>query len=98
MLCRVSSCQIGTNLEMKVRADVAALANLLATLRQRAELARVDLLGALGANYLAGHEPARAIPLLERADRMLIVLILPLLARIGPGSRKAAAHLGHVDE
>ncbi|MHB8588131.1 MAG: bacterial transcriptional activator domain-containing protein [Candidatus Dormibacteraceae bacterium] len=36
-------------------------------LRQRAEEARVTILGALAANHLARHEPQAAIPLLERA-------------------------------
>jgi DNA-binding SARP family transcriptional activator len=37
------------------------------TLRQVADTARVDIMGALAANHLARQEPRRAIPLLEQA-------------------------------
>ena len=38
-----------------------------ASLRTRAESARLPIMGALAANHLARKEPARAIPLLKRA-------------------------------
>ena len=37
------------------------------TLRQVADTARVDIMGALAANHLARQEPRKAIPLLEQA-------------------------------
>jgi len=37
------------------------------TLRQVADTARVDIMGALAANHLARQEPHKAIPLLELA-------------------------------
>jgi DNA-binding SARP family transcriptional activator len=37
------------------------------TLRQVADTARVDIMGALAANHLARQEPMKAIPLLEQA-------------------------------
>ena len=44
-----------------------AAGDLVRQLRQRAETARIDLMGALAANHIARLEPSRAIPLLEQA-------------------------------
>jgi Tfp pilus assembly protein PilF len=42
-------------------------AELVRALREAAETARVDLMGALAANHMARQDPAKAIPLLEQA-------------------------------
>jgi len=44
-----------------------AAAEYVRVLRQAAETARVDLMGALAADHLARQEPRKAIPLLEQA-------------------------------
>jgi len=54
-------------LEKEVNGARGAAGDLVRQLRQRAETARVDLMGALAANHMARQEPSRAIPLLERA-------------------------------
>jgi two-component SAPR family response regulator len=54
-------------LENEVTGGRGTAGDLVRDLRQRAETARVNLLGALAADYLARREPARAIPMLERA-------------------------------
>ena len=54
-------------LENAVNGARGAAGELVRQLRQRAETARIDLMGALAANYLARQEPSRAIPLLEQA-------------------------------
>ena len=52
---------------MKTKSPAGAAGELVRDLRQSVEAFRVDLLGALAANYLARREPARAVPLLEQA-------------------------------
>jgi DNA-binding SARP family transcriptional activator len=54
-------------LENGVNGARGAAGDLVRQLRQRAETARIDLMGALAANYIARQEPSRAIPLLEQA-------------------------------
>ena len=54
-------------LENGVNGARGAAGELVRQLRQRAETARIDLMGALAANHLARQEPGRAIPLLEQA-------------------------------
>jgi hypothetical protein len=54
-------------LENEVTGGRGTAGDLVRDLRQRAEAARVNLLGALAADYLARREPARAIQFLEQA-------------------------------
>jgi hypothetical protein len=54
-------------LENEVTGGRGTAGDLVRDLRQRAEGARVDLLGALAANYLDRRDAARAVPLLEQA-------------------------------
>jgi len=54
-------------LEKEVNGARGAAGDLVRQLRQRAETARIDLMGALAANFMARQEPSRAIPLLEQA-------------------------------
>ena len=54
-------------LEKEVNGARGAAGDLVRQLRQRAETARIDLMGALAANLIARQEPSRAIPLLEQA-------------------------------
>ncbi|HVS49754.1 MAG TPA: bacterial transcriptional activator domain-containing protein [Candidatus Dormibacteraeota bacterium] len=54
-------------LEKEVNGARGAAGDLVRQLRQRAETARIDLMGALAANLMARQEPSRAIPLLEQA-------------------------------
>lgn len=54
-------------LEKEVNGGRGAAGDLVRQLRQRAETARIDLMGALAANHIARQEPGRAIPLLEQA-------------------------------
>jgi DNA-binding SARP family transcriptional activator len=54
-------------LEKEVNGARGAAGDLVRQLRQRAETARIDLMGALAANHIARQEPGRAIPLLEQA-------------------------------
>jgi hypothetical protein len=54
-------------LENEVTGGRGTAGDLVRELRQRAETARVNLLGALAANYLDRREPARAIQFLEQA-------------------------------
>ncbi len=54
-------------LEKEVNGARGAAGDLVRQLRQRAETARIDLMGALAANHIARQEPSRAIPLLEQA-------------------------------
>jgi hypothetical protein len=54
-------------LENEVTGGRGTAGDLVRDLRQRAEAARVDLLGALAANYIDRREAARAVPLLEQA-------------------------------
>ena len=54
-------------LENEVNGGRGTAGDLVRDLRQRAEVARVDLLGALAADHLARREPARAIQYLEQA-------------------------------
>jgi len=54
-------------LEKEVNGARGAAGDLVRELRQRAETARIDLMGALAANHIARQEPSRAIPLLEQA-------------------------------
>ncbi|MGH7765101.1 MAG: hypothetical protein ACREOM_11880, partial [Candidatus Dormibacteraceae bacterium] len=54
-------------LENEVTGGRGGAGELVRDLRQSVEAFRVDLLGALAANYLARREPARAITLLEQA-------------------------------
>jgi len=54
-------------LENEVTGGRGTAGDLVRDLRQKAEAARVDLLGALAANYLDRREAARAIQLLEQA-------------------------------
>ncbi|MGH7760780.1 MAG: AfsR/SARP family transcriptional regulator, partial [Candidatus Dormibacteraceae bacterium] len=54
-------------LENEVNGGRGSAGELVAQLRQRAESARISVMGALAANHLARREPARAVPLLEQA-------------------------------
>jgi len=54
-------------LEKEVNGARGAAGDLVRQLRQRAETARIDRMGALAANHIARLEPSRAIPLLEQA-------------------------------
>jgi len=54
-------------LEKEVNGARGAAGDLVRQLRQRAETARIDLMGTLAANLIARQEPSRAIPLLEQA-------------------------------
>jgi DNA-binding SARP family transcriptional activator len=54
-------------LENGVNGARGAAGDLVRELRQRAETARIDLMGALAANHIARQESSRAIPLLEQA-------------------------------
>jgi len=54
-------------LENEVTGGRGTAGDLVRDLRQKAEAARIDLLGALAANYIDRRDPARAIPLLEQA-------------------------------
>jgi DNA-binding SARP family transcriptional activator len=54
-------------LEKEVNGGRGAAGDLVRQLRQRAETARINLMGALAANHIARQEPSRAIPLLEQA-------------------------------
>ncbi|MHB8739402.1 MAG: bacterial transcriptional activator domain-containing protein [Candidatus Dormibacteria bacterium] len=54
-------------LESEVTGGRGTAGDMVRDLRQRAEVARVNLLGAMAANYLDRREPARAVQLLEQA-------------------------------
>ena len=54
-------------LEKAVNGGRGSVAELVQTLRQRAESARLNLMGSLAANHVARREPRRAIPILEQA-------------------------------
>ncbi len=54
-------------IEQEANGGRGASAKYVRSLRELAETARVDIMGALAANHLARQEPRLAIPLLERA-------------------------------
>ena len=54
-------------IEKETNGGRGAAAEYVRALRQLAETARVDLMGALAANHMARQEPRKAIPLLEQA-------------------------------
>jgi DNA-binding SARP family transcriptional activator len=54
-------------IESETNGGRGAAAEYIRTLRQVADTARVDIMGALAANHLARQEPRKAIPLLEQA-------------------------------
>jgi hypothetical protein len=56
-----------TDIEAETNGGRGAAQDYVRLLRKVAETARIDLMGALAANYLARQEPRKAIPLLERA-------------------------------
>jgi len=65
--CEGEVLPIWDDLEQTVNGARGAGGEFVRELRQRAEDARVTILGALAANHLARHEAPAAIPLLERA-------------------------------
>ena len=54
-------------IEKETNGGRGAAAEYVRTLREIAETARVDFMGALAANHMARQEPRKAIPLLEQA-------------------------------
>jgi predicted Zn-dependent protease len=55
------------DIEKETNGGRGAAAEYVRALRELAETARVELIGALAANYMARQEPKKAIPLLEQA-------------------------------